>query len=144
MTLLVCDTDFLMKVTNEPIPKLHQLLESSEYDLVTLPSVRRELAGLSRSSNQKTARYARNAIRAIENKTVRVLQESSGAKTDADVALLDFGHKHAGSALVATLDGELLSEMESRGISYLTIRNNRPFRQEFARATYLTTKKREN
>lgn len=142
MTKVVCDTDFLMKVTNEPVPKLREFLESSDIELVTLPSVLRELTGLSSSSNQKTKKYARNALRTIEDKLVQVEKEETGRSVDADVALLDFAlHR---TVMIATLDGGLLSNLESRGISYLTLRNNRPFSREFGGATYLTTKKRQS
>ena len=145
MTMIVCDTDFLMKVTNEPIPKLRQMLQSSEYELVAIPSVLRELKGLASSSNQKTARYARNALRAVEDKLVLSKVGASPApKTEADIAILDFALNQVESVVVATLDGTLFSELESRRVSYLTLRNDRPFTREFDRATYLTTKKRRS
>jgi rRNA-processing protein FCF1 len=136
---LVCDTDFLMKVTNEPVPKLRAFLDDYRFDLIALPSVVRELKGLSSKKKGKTSRYARNALKCIQDGLVKSLSSEISGTVEADLELVQYGSTH--NVLIATLDGALLSEMEKKRVPYMTLRNDAPLKREFRRATYLTTKK---
>jgi rRNA-processing protein FCF1 len=129
-----------MKVTNEPVPKLRAALEENDYGLVMLPSVLRELKGLSFSKTAKTARYAKNALKALNLGMIKSISSGISGNIDADIEMVEYASKHRNS-MVATLDGALLSEMEKKRVPYLTLRNDAPFKREFRGATYLTTKK---
>lgn len=145
MMVLVFDTDFLMKVTNEPLPAFRRMLDEFDCELVTLPSVKRELKGLLSSRINKTSRYARNALHAIDANIVRVDDiDGRSSSPEADVDLIDYVSNLAGDSFVVSLDGALLSELERKHIPYVTLRKDRPFKRDFGRATYLTTKKRQN
>ena len=39
---LICDTDFLIKVTNEPLPSLRAFIENSDLIFATIPEVVKE------------------------------------------------------------------------------------------------------
>jgi rRNA-processing protein FCF1 len=139
MPVLLCDTDFLIKITNEPVPELTPFLESSGFDLATLPAVEKELKGLLQSEKRSTARKAKLALESLNNKvTVESGRAMSGS--DADVHLVNFQEKSKEEIVIATLDGSLLSKLERKRVPYLTLRHDRPFYRQFSRATYLTTK----
>jgi rRNA-processing protein FCF1 len=142
MTLIVCDTDFLLKVTTEPLPEVAQVLAESNYELVTLPKIEAELHGLSRSNNHPTARKARTALQALSRGSVKILKEKmrSSNNSDADALLVDFAERSKSSAIIATLDHSILSVLERKRLPYLTLRKNRPFFRAFESATYLLDK----
>ncbi|MDA4110974.1 MAG: hypothetical protein OK439_00435 [Thaumarchaeota archaeon] len=139
MTTVLCDTDFLIKITNEPLPELKMFLENSGFVLATLPAVERELKGLSRSDKPSTAKKAKLALGSI-GKFVRVEALGNKHGSDADTHLVDYLEKSNAEILIATLDGNLLSKLERKRMPYLTLRRDRPFFRPFSRATYLTTK----
>jgi rRNA-processing protein FCF1 len=141
MPTLLCDTDFLIKVTNEPVPQLRASLQSSGFTLATLPIIERELKGLQRSKINSTARKARLALQSI-GKSIQVIKSGKpGSNADADLQLLDFEEISPADVVIATLDGNLLSKLEKKRLPYFTLRKDRPFFRQFSRATYLTTKK---
>jgi rRNA-processing protein FCF1 len=142
MVLIVCDTDFLMKVTVQPLPKLAAFLADPNFEITTIPRIEKELKGLSLSRKPSTARNARTALRALHQSIKLVEQAQSSEKADADRLLIDFAERSKGNAVVATLDGSLLSTLERKKLPYLTLRNNRPFYRTFTSATYLLDKMR--
>ena len=140
MPTLLCDTDFLIKITNEPIPELRQFLQNSGFVLGTLPIIERELKGLEQSRKIATARKAGLALQSV-GKFIHVEVGHSKGNAEADLQLVDFAEYSADNVAIATLDGSLLSKLEKKRLPYLTLRNDRPFYRQFSRATYLTTKK---
>ena len=142
MTTVLCDTDFLLKITTEPLPELSRLLGEFRLEIATLPRIEAELQGLSRSQNQRTARKARTALQTIPQYPVKILNDRAGAskKTDADVLLIDYAEKSRPTIIVATLDHSILSVLQSKRLPYLTLRKDRPFFQGFESATYLLDK----
>ena len=140
MVLILCDTDFLMKVTVNPLPELSAFLADPDYELATIPRIENELKGLSLSRRPSTARNARTALRTIRESVKLVKQAASSEKADADRLLIDFAERSGGTAIVATLDGSLLSALERKKLPYLTLRNDRPFYRTFTSATYLLDK----
>jgi rRNA-processing protein FCF1 len=129
LTLIVCDTDFLLKVTTQPLPELAEFLAQSGSELATLPKIEAELTGLTRSRNHVTARKAKTALQSIEGHSVKLLQPhlQSSKNTDADVLLVDFAEKSKPEVVIATLDHSILSMLERKRLPYLTLRKNRPF-----------------
>jgi len=140
MVLILCDTDFLMKVTARPLPELSAFLADPDFELATIPRIENELKGLSLSKRPSTARNARTALRVIRGPVKVVEQAPSSEKADADRLLIDFAERSGGNAVVATLDGSLLSTLERMKLPYLTLRNDRPFYRTFTSATYLLDK----
>lgn len=129
MHVLVLDTDFLIKATSQPLPELADFLASSRFELVTLPKIKEELNGLTKSSNAATARKARLALQSLNAGPIEILKHnvSDSRLTDADVLLIEFAENSDGHVVVATLDHHLLSSLERRKLPYLTLRKNRPF-----------------
>ena len=136
MPVILSDTDFLIKVTSKPLPAMAEFLESSGFQLVTLPKIVEELRGLALSKKPATARKARAALSSLENGGVKLLSEGiilSRKETDADALLIEFVAKSSnkGQVVVATLDHSLLSVLERRRLPYLTLRNDRPLYRSF-------------
>lgn len=134
MAFIVCDTDFLIKATTQPLPVLATLLSTSGYELSTLPIIEQELKGLSMSKRNTTARKARSALRAISTGNVRLLKhgEVLSQKSDADALLIDFVSKsRTNTVIIATLDHSLLSILERKRLPYMTLRNDRPILKTF-------------
>jgi len=140
MVLIVCDTDFLMKATVKPIPELAMFLADPDFEIATIPRIENELRGLSLSRKPSTARNAKTALRALRQSVKLVNQAPASERADADRLLIDFAERSKGKAVVATLDGSLLSTLERKKLPYLTLRNNRPFYRTFSSATYLLDK----
>ena len=141
MPTLLCDTDFLIKVTNEPVPELRAFLESSGFELATLPVIERELKGLQQSKANSTSRKAKLALLSLGKFVSVIASGKIRSNAEADVQLVDFEENSPYDVSIATLDGNLLSKLEKKRLPYLTLRNDRPFHRQFSRATYLTTKK---
>lgn len=138
---LICDTDFLIRVTSAPIPEFARFVQQENFRIVTIPAVVRELRGLTRSKFPSTARKALNALRAV-GKFVHIIDEVPDLKAnEADLELHALaGLLHDGS-IVATLDGKLLSRFERNHLPYFTFRSDKPFLKSPGRATYLSTRK---
>jgi len=139
MPLVICDTDFLIKITNEPTPELKPFLEHWGFVLATLPVVEKELKGLLQSKKRSTARRAKLALESLR-KLILVETSYRMSGLDADAHLVNFQKESNGDVVIATLDGKLLSKLERKRMPYLTLRRDRPFFRPFSRATYLTTK----
>jgi rRNA-processing protein FCF1 len=142
LTQVICDTDFLIKITNDPLPSLGQLIKNSDLVLATIPGVVNELKGLTQNEKPATARRAAAALRLVGS-SVHLIK-SGIAKDDSfetDNALYDKVRGSIGDVCVATLDGKLLSRFERNKIPYLTLRRNKPFLRCFSRATHLSTTK---
>ncbi|MHB8567052.1 MAG: hypothetical protein ACYC7D_02460 [Nitrososphaerales archaeon] len=125
---IILDTDFLIKITNDPLPKFDYQRVSNEYSFATIPAVISELKGLRRHRTLKTARRAGNALRALaDTGTVKVLEESEREEegSEADARLIELADE-SGDFIIATMDHSLLSLLEKNGAAYLTLRNNRP------------------
>jgi rRNA-processing protein FCF1 len=137
MVLIVCDTDFLMKATVKPMPELAGFLADPDFEVATIPRIQSELKGLTLSRKPSTARNAETALRALQQSVKLLSQAPSSEKADADRLLIDFAERSEGKAVIATLDGSLLSILERKKLPYLTLRNNRPFYRTFSSATYL-------
>jgi|GEM_PF-700882 rRNA-processing protein FCF1 len=141
MLLIVLDTDFLIKITNDPLPKFDRaILERS--NLATLSYVIDELKGLLNNERRKTASRARRALDFLESNRQRIhiipkqalhkgrtrrQQGNKECEGFVDRALLDFAKENPLTRIVATLDSSILSDCESLGLSYLTIRQGRAF-----------------
>jgi rRNA-processing protein FCF1 len=137
MIQILCDTDFLIKVTTEPLPAVASFLDDSGFELVTLAKVQEELRGLTQSRNQSTARKAKLALGSLATGAVKILKSPSPKGTDADILLLEFAANSKRQTIIASLDHTLLSILEKRKLPYLTLRKNRPFFRSFESATYL-------
>jgi rRNA-processing protein FCF1 len=140
MPILLCDTNFLIKITNDPIPELKPFLQSSGFVLATLPIIERELKGLQQSKTNSTARKANLALQSL-GKFIRVETGYRKGRAEADAQLVDYEENSEEDVVIATMDGNLLSKLEKKRLPYFTLRNDRPFCRQFSRATYLTTKK---
>jgi rRNA-processing protein FCF1 len=140
LPVLLCDTDFLIKITNDPVPELRSYLLGNGFSLSTLPVIETELKGLQQSRINSTARKATLALQSV-GKFVEVETNFGNAKSEADIQLVDFEERSNGDVAIATMDGNLLAKLERKRLPYFTLRNDRPFYRQFSRATYLTTKK---
>jgi rRNA-processing protein FCF1 len=129
---LICDTDFLIKITGEPLPALAEFLTKEDFGLVTIPAVVRELRGLTRSTNGSTSRKAITALRCVGSVVKVVDDKKSAQNTEADVELYELARSHGNNSIVATLDGKLLSRFERNRLSYFTLRHDRPFLKSFS------------
>src|SRR5216684_53546 len=101
MPVLLCDTDFLIKVTNDPIPEFKSFLESMGFELGTLPAVVRELKGLLRSPKKSTGRRAKLALQSVGS-LIRVEGEDQSPITEPDVQLIYFAEKSKDGFVIAT------------------------------------------
>ena len=118
---IVCDTNFLMKIFNDPLPKFDWKSLSSENEFVTLSCVVRELRGLSSRTAGKTSMRARNTLNALDSGgLIKIIPEVEG-NAEVDFALLDFVRQEPKVRILATLDGSLLSSLEKTGLGYLTL-----------------------
>lgn len=142
MAELVCDTNFLIKIANEPLPKFSEFVAVQHFQITTIPAVLRELRGLMMNKKLTLARKASNTYNLIGSK-VRVNESGSLADNtdEADVELFEMANSLPADSFVATLDGNLLSRFERNEIAYFTLRHDRPYIRTFRRATYLSTKK---
>jgi rRNA-processing protein FCF1 len=133
MAFILCDTDFLIKATTEPLPELAKFLQDSGYQITTLDKIQAELKGLLLSKNSSTARKAKAALRSIESGSVKVLKydNSTSKKADADALLIDFAQRSKEKVVVATLDHTILSFLEKKRLPYLTLRNDKPLLKAF-------------
>ncbi len=135
MALIACDTDFLIKIANDPLPKFDWTALSKQNEFCTLPSIVRELTNLKSSRQRQTSRRAVMAlsiIGQIPSSKIKVLTiEDSQPKwaeksVSADEALVEFVAEDPRKRMVATLDGELLSKLDTSGLPYLTLSSDRP------------------
>jgi rRNA-processing protein FCF1 len=132
LAVIVCDTDFLIKISNDPLPKvdLKDLMKSNQ--LIVLPSVLQEIQGLKKNRNFRTSKRAHMADRVISNPTQFTLispdlvnQRRSARETDYD--LMEFVTAKPGERILATLDKALLSRFERRGLPYITLSRDKLF-----------------
>ncbi|HZW57028.1 MAG TPA: hypothetical protein VFF30_12125 [Nitrososphaerales archaeon] len=143
MPLLLVDTDFLIKIANDPLPKLDFLALASDFTLATTPSVVRELEGLAKSQNRTVMRRATTALDFVKQGTkkanVKVLPGTSKRRVEADLELVEIAKADIRDRVViATLDHSLLSRLDKLKIPYLTLRRDRPFFSFSSGATYLS------
>ena len=139
---LVCDTNFLIKITNHSLPAFSDFVSRNHLEIATVSSVVRELNGLKKSKTPSVARNANNCLNLIGTKIhLRANVISLEQDKEADVELFELAKDLEEGSLVATLDGKLLSRFERSRLSYLTLRNDKPFLRSFHRATYLSTRK---
>jgi rRNA-processing protein FCF1 len=140
---IACDTDFLIKITNDPLPKFDTSLLLSENELVIIPQVLREISGLESSKSPTTSRRARLVKRVMaERKIFKLLSEGEATSSvDADNALLEFVKTSPSTRAIATLDGSLLKRLEKMGLPYLTLSNGKMLGRFKQRARYLTANK---
>ncbi len=140
-SILVCDTDFLIKITNSPLPEFQTYVLQSGITLATVPAVVRELKGLANNRHPLTAKRARNALNLVGNK-IKIIEDSDRkVDLEADIVLTEFVKDHRETALLSTLDARLLSRLERLGVSYLTLHRDKPFIRSFPRAIYLSARK---
>ena len=142
MAQVVFDTNFLMKVTSQPLPALRDFLVNSDLILTTIPVVVKELEGLALNRKPLTSRKATNALRFVGTSIQLMQCSAESPQVEADIALYEQAKSLDDGSFVATLDGKLLSRFEKNKLPYLTLRHDRPFVRTFSRATYLSTKKR--
>jgi rRNA-processing protein FCF1 len=133
LPFIVCDTDFLIKISTAPLPKFAAFLSEFGYELATLPKIVSELNGLTLSTNVATARKAKSALQTIQDSAVKVLKYDFpiSEKTDADAMLVEFSASSRDNVVIATLDHSLLSILEKRRLPYLTLSNDRPVYRSF-------------
>ena len=141
MRQLICDTDFLIRVTSAPMPEFAEFLQQENFRIATIPAVVRELRGLTMSKLPSTARKALNALRAV-GKFVDVINENVPdlEANEADLELHALACLLHDGSIVATLDGNLLSRFERNHLPYFTFRSDKPFLKSLGRATYLSTR----
>jgi rRNA-processing protein FCF1 len=144
MALLVCDTDFLIKIANDPLPAFRAYIDNADYDVGTIREVVSELEGLTLNERPFTARRASNALRLI-GKSVHLIEQKilKDGNVDADIALYELARMYEDGLVVATLDGKLLSRFEKNNLTYLTLRHDKPFLRSLRRATYLSAQKQQ-
>jgi rRNA-processing protein FCF1 len=133
---IACDTDFLIKIANDPLPRFDWSTLSAQNDFCTLPCVYRELANLKSSRIRATAKRATMALSVVgqdKSSKIRILsvegkREPSWARKEAsaDEALIEFVGEEPKGRMVATLDGKLLSRLEKNRLPYLTLSSGRP------------------
>ncbi len=130
---IILDTDFIIKITNDPLPRFDYHKLALEFTLSTTPSVVSELEGLSREKNSSAGRRARNALRLLQEPSgsqgrITILKTDSRSKNkrEADEDLLELARKNPEEYLIATMDHSLLSRLEVEGLRYLTLRNDGP------------------
>jgi rRNA-processing protein FCF1 len=142
LALIVCDTDFLIKISNDPLPRVRLGELSKDYKFVIIPSVIRELSGLEKHANPRTARRARMVDRVIrESKRFKLSLfkgDEKNSTLEADDALIEFVKRNPKERILATLDGSLLSRFERTGLPYLTLSKGKLFFRPSQGATYLT------
>ena len=140
-SMLICDTDFLIKVTNSPLSEFHTFMLDSRLTLATVPAVVGELKGLSNNRHPLTSKRVRNALSMIDSKIKIIGDPDLKVGVEADNALIEFAKNHREIVLVSTLDARLLSRLERLRLSYLTLRRDKPFVRSFPRAIYLSPRK---
>lgn len=135
MSTIVLDTDFLIKISNDPLPSLDLREIARQYTLSTIPQVMTELEGLTHHKEKKTARRARNAFNVLKdnqsptNIKIEILKEPRAQEGgEADLELMELARKS--NLTIATLDHSLLSKLDIEGLNYLTLRNDRPLLKE--------------
>lgn len=134
MSTIVLDTDFLIKISNDPLPSLNLREIASQYTLSTIPQVITELEGLRHHKEKKTARRAKNAFNVVKNNQspfikIEILKEPRAKEgREADLELMELARKS--NATIATLDHSLLSKLDIEGLNYLTLRKDRPLLKE--------------
>jgi rRNA-processing protein FCF1 len=142
---IACDTDFLIKIVNDPLPKFDISSLLSENEFVVTQQVLREISGLTSSKTPTTSRRARAVRRMIEEeKHFRVLkkvEQEIPASVDADIALIEFVKASPNTRAVATLDGSLLTRLERMGLPYLTLSKGKMLTRFKQGARYLTANK---
>jgi rRNA-processing protein FCF1 len=135
MATIACDTDFLIKIANDPLPKFDWTALSSQNEFCTLPCIVRELTNLKSSRQRQTSRRAVMALSIIgqvpSSKIKLLTTKDSKPKwaeksISADEALVEFVKEDGRKRMVATLDGELLSKLDTGGLPYLTLSSGRP------------------
>jgi rRNA-processing protein FCF1 len=134
MVLIACDTDFLIKIANDPLPKFDWVSYSRQNDFCTLPCIVRELANLRSNRSIIISRRASTALSIIGKQPLAKIKELpskpanawSLSEANADDALIEFGNLDPFGRAVATLDGKLLSRLDSDGVPYLTLSSDRP------------------
>lgn len=142
MAQIVCDTNFLMKITRESLPSFSEFISENHFEITTISAVVRELDGLRMNKRISVARESRNCLSLI-GKKIRLRDHAicNEPDKDADIELFELAKNLDEDSFVATLDGKLLSRFERNGLPYLTLRNDKPFVRSFHRATYLSTEK---
>ncbi len=143
MAQLLCDTNFLIKIANEPIPELREFIDVSNLELTTIPQVVRELTGLSRKKGV-ISRKASAALRLIGTKIRLDGKQSININADADTSLFEYAKMLNEGSFAATLDGKLLSRFQSNQLSYLTLRHDKPFFKSFYESNVFIRKKAKN
>lgn len=141
MTQLVCDTNFLMKITGQALPSFSDFISKNHFEIATVSSVVRELSGLKRNEKKSVRRRAESCLNLIGVKIQIRESELAKERIEADIELFELAKYLEDGSYVATLDGKLLSKFERNKLPYLTLRNDRPFLRSSNRATYLSTKK---
>lgn len=145
MATIVFDTDFLIKISNDPLPRFCVTELAHENQFLVIPQVLHEVQGLARSQSSKTARRARQTMRVIEDTKIFVtmgkLGDNISGSGDADNVLVEFVNERPTERILATMDGSLLSRVAKLGLPYLTLRNERPLFSTKMRATYLSLDK---
>ena len=136
VAVIACDTDFLIKIANDPLPKFDWQTLSRQNEFCTLPSIVRELSNLKSSRQRQTAKRAVMALSIVgahSTSKVKVLTVESTSNriwidknAPADEALIAFVSEEQKSRMVATLDGDLLSRLEAQGMPYMTLSSDRP------------------
>jgi rRNA-processing protein FCF1 len=142
LSLIVFDTDFLIKISNDPLPKIDFKELSLNNEFAILPSVIREIKGLGRNLNPTTSKRAKTTERFLHDLKkfdfVLVREQKSDPNIDADEALIEFVKENPQQRILATLDGSLLSKFEELSLPYITLSKGRLLFHPGQRARYLT------
>ncbi|MHB1908844.1 MAG: PIN domain-containing protein [Nitrososphaerales archaeon] len=142
MAKILCDTDFIIKIANDPLPKVDWVSFSKQNEITTIPLVVKELEGLKKSKDLQTVRRAKNALAVIqEGKKIKVFPTGDDKFHEADQELIELTSASTDTVL-ATMDGSLLSRLERIGLPYYTLSNNKLLEHPRKGATHLSLRKK--
>jgi rRNA-processing protein FCF1 len=146
MLTIVWDTDLLIKICNDSLPNVDLRQLSKENEFVVLPGVIQEIKGLTKSESLRTSRRAQMTLRVMKEmplfKEQSTRHDDVSSRIEMDERLIEFVKKKPEDRILGTLDGTLLSRMEKLGLPYLTLSKGKLYVHAFARATYLTKRRK--
>ncbi len=138
---IVWDTDLLIKISNDPLPKVNLKELAKENNFIVVPSVLGEILGLAKSANNSTAKRARTTLTVIESSGMfSGSHEFEGKKVPAgetDEVLIELIKAKPKERILGTMDGSLLSRMEKLRLPYMTLSNGRMLFHPFSRGQHI-------
>jgi rRNA-processing protein FCF1 len=132
LAFVICDTDFLIKISNDPLPKVNLKEFLRDKKLIVLPSVFREIKGLEKSKSPTVAKRARRTRQVLkESQQFELISEREvilgSLATEAEREIMEFVMEKPEERTAATLDGSFLSCLERKGLPYITLSRGKLF-----------------